>query len=90
MYKLHFSTANWTTAFAPSPKCVQCCPDCVTSLGGHGGCTCDCDPANLLHHEPPLLFAIDDDKFEAHSLTPQVHGVVWRGWVVGRWLGGMS
>ena len=62
LYKLHFQSANWTTAFEPSPKCVQCCPDCKTSLGGHGGCTCDCNPDTMIRHDPPLLFNIDDDK----------------------------
>ncbi len=60
-YKVHFFTANWTTAFAPSPKCVQCCPDCATSLGGHGGCTCDCNLDLMIRHDPPLVFNVDND-----------------------------
>ena len=42
----------------------------MCSSGGHGGCTCDCNPETMLRHDPPLVFNIDDDMYEQHVLTP--------------------
>lgn len=69
-FKFHFATANWTSTYTPSPKCIQCCPDGPTSFNGTGGTLCDCAAKDLIFHDPPLIFDMTTDWLETTPLTP--------------------
>jgi len=70
-FKFHFATANWTTTYQPSPKCIQCCPAGPTSLNGTGGTLCDCGIKDLIFHNPPLIYDMSKDPLERVPLTPE-------------------
>jgi len=67
--KLHFATQIWVSDERPTPLCVQCCPYGATSFNGTGGSMCDCK--HLDHHDPPLIYSMDNDIGETTPITPE-------------------
>jgi hypothetical protein len=69
-FKFHFATANWSTDYSPSEKCIQCCPNGPTSFNGTGGSLCDCGAKDVIFHDPPLIFNMSSDPGENFPLGP--------------------
>ena len=67
--KLHFATQIWTTDAHPSPLCVECCPATHPVANGTLGSMCECEANALAYHDPPLVFDMEEDRWESQPLT---------------------